>query len=152
METYSDILGLADTPDIAKRLHRLDHEGTLDVVYVAACDLARRRMRVRSKAGRDVAIALPRDTRLSEGAVLRMDAAGGLVVRVEAERWLRVRPADAAAALRVGYHAGNLHWRVKFDGGHLLIGVETDVQTYIDRLLELVNAGQAVILGEEVTA
>ena len=152
METYSDILGLADTPDIAKELHRLDHAGTLDVVYVAAADLARRRMRVRSKAGRDVAIALPRDTCLSEGAVLRMDAAGGLVVRVEAERWLRVRPADAAAALRVGYHAGNLHWRVKFDGGHLLIGVETDVQTYIDRLLELVNAGQAVILGEEVTA
>ena len=152
METYSDILGLADTPDIAKELHRLDHEGTLDVVYVAASDLARRRMRVRSKAGRDVAIALPRDARLSEGAVLRMDAAGGLVVRVEAERWLRVRPADAAAALRVGYHAGNLHWRVKFDGGHLLIGVETDVQTYIDRLLELVKAGQAVILGEEVTA
>ncbi|MEO1283410.1 MAG: urease accessory protein UreE [Pseudomonadota bacterium] len=152
METYSDILGLADTPDIAKRLHRLDHEGTLDVVYVAACDLARRRMRVRSKAGRDVAIALPRDTRLSEGAVLRMDAAGGLVVRVEAERWLRVRPADAAAALRVGYHAGNLHWRVKFDDGDLLIGVETDVQTYIDRLLELAKTGQAVILGEEVTA
>ena len=135
METYSDILGLADTPDIAKELHRLDHEGTLDVVYVAACDLARRRMRVRSKAGRDVAIALPRDARLSEGAVLRMDAAGGLVVRVEAERWLRVR-----------------HWRFKFDDGDLLIGVETEMQTYIDRLLDLANAGQAVILGEEVTA
>ena len=152
METYSDILGLADTPDIAQELHRLDLEGTLDVGYVAASDLARRRMRVRSKAGRDVAIALPRDMRLSEGAVLRMDAAGGLVVRVEAERWLRVRPADAASALRVGYHAGDLHWRVKIDDGDLLIGVETEIQTYIDRLLDLVNAGQAVTLGEEVTA
>ncbi|MEL7012677.1 MAG: urease accessory protein UreE [Pseudomonadota bacterium] len=152
METYSDILGHADAPDIANELHRLDHEGTLDIVYVAASDLARRRMRVRSKAGRDVAIALPRDTRLSEGAVLRMDAGGALVVRVEAERWLRIRPADAASALRVGYHAGNLHWRVKFDAGDLLIGVETDLQTYIARLSELVNEGQAVILGEEVSA
>lgn len=152
METYSHILGQADAPHMASELHRLDHEGRLDVVYVAASDLARRRMRLRSKAGRDVAIALPRDTRLSEGAVLRMDSAGALVVRVEAERWLRVRPTSADTALRVGYHAGNLHWRVKFEAGDLLIGVETDTQTYIDRLLDLVNEGQAEILGEEVTA
>ena len=152
METYSDILGHADAPDFATKLHELDHEGTLDVVYVAASDLARRRMRLRSKAGRDVAIALPRDVRLSEGVVLRMDAEGALVVRVEAERWLRIRPTDAASALRVGYHAGNLHWRVKFDTSDLLIGIETELETYIARLSDLVNAGQATILGEEVSA
>lgn len=152
METYNDILGLADAPSFAKELHRLDHAGMLDVVYVAASDLARRRMRVRSKAGRDVAIALPRDMRLTEGAVLRLDTSGALIVRVEAERWLRVRPISAEAALRVGYHAGNLHWRVKFDHGDLLVGVETDVQTYIERLSELVREGAAILLGEEVTA
>lgn len=149
METYSKILGLAHLSPLAEKLHELEHAGTLDTIYIQSSDLARRRMRVRSQAGRDIAIALPRETSLSEGAVLQLNESRALVVRVEATRWLRVRPTDANAALRLGYHAGNLHWRVKFDEGELLIGVEQTPDIYLDRLSDFVADGTAQILGEE---
>mgnify|MGYP006140052353 CR=1 FL=1 len=57
--------------------------------------------------------ALGQTTQISRDALAEARA---VIVRVEPEAWLRLRPADAAAALAVGYHAGNLHWRVRFEG------------------------------------
>jgi len=149
MQVYSTIIGHAAAPGIAERVHRLDHDGALDELFVAPADLARRRMRAVTRQGRAIGIALPRGARLSDGAVLRLDEDGALVVRVEAERWLRVRPAGTGAALRLGYHAGNLHWRVRFDGDDILVGLEGPEARYRDRLADLVADGAVTVLGEE---
>lgn len=141
MILYSAIIGTASTPDIAARLHVLEHAHRVDTVFVPRQDLSRRRLRIRSSCGADVAIALPRDKTLFDGAVLRLDPDAALVVRVEAETWLRLRPASPSAALRLGHHAGNLHWRVKFDENDLLVAVEGPVQTYRARMADMLADG-----------
>jgi len=60
-----------------------------------------------------------------------------------------VRPAAAAAALRLGYHAGNLHWRVRFDGADLMVALEGPEARYRDRLAEFEADGTARIEGVE---
>jgi urease accessory protein len=152
MDIYSRIIGHADAPEIAGELHRLEHAGALDEVVLAHADLARRRMRAVTAKGTGIGIALARDTKLCDGAVLRLDPDAALIVRVEAERWLRLRPADTPAALRLGYHAGNLHWRVRFDGHDVLVGLEGSAERYLDRLCDLKAEGAVRVIGEEAGA
>jgi urease accessory protein len=152
MNVYSAILCTASSSDVAAQLHRLDHSGGLDWLVLSQGDLARRKQRVLTFKGREVAIDLPRTERLSDGAVLRLDAEEALVVKVEAEEWLRVLPRDAQAALRLGFHAGNLHWLVRFENDELLIAIEGSRQTYLDRLTVLLKSGLITILDDGGTA
>lgn len=149
MQVFTDILGPADAPTLAPRLHALEHAQAVDCLRLARADLARRRLRARTEAGVEVAIALPRSLHLYDGAVLHLGAAAALVVRVEAEAWLRLCPADTAAALRLGYHAGNLHWRVRFEGAEMLVAIEGAEPSYRERLVGLVEEGAVRILGRE---
>lgn len=141
MEIYTSILGAADAPEYHDALHHLSHHHAVDVLRLSRADLARRRLRTETEAGREVAIALPRDQQLFEGALLALNDDMALVVRVETEHWLRLVPRDAATALRLGYFCGNFHWRVRFEQEHLLIAVETDEQVYLDRLEALLADG-----------
>lgn len=141
------ILGASDDPDLHARLHAHEHADTREWVTLSRADLARRRMRVASDRGTEIAIALPRGTPLFDGAVLHLDAARAIVVRMEAEEWLRLRPRDAAAALRIGYHAGNLHWRARFEGDDLLVALERQRATYLDRLSAFLADGDVRLIG-----
>ena len=128
------IVGTWLDPDVAARLHVLEHRGTLDTVQIDATDLPRRRFRVTSASGRPVEIALPRDQSLFDGAVLWLSDEGALVLRVAAERWLRLVPRTPADALALGYHSGNLHWRVRFEGEALLVALDAPAEDYLARL------------------
>ncbi|MEL6220591.1 MAG: urease accessory protein UreE [Pseudomonadota bacterium] len=149
MEMLTTIVGTSDDPELAAPLHRLEHADAVDVLRLPRADLARRRLRATTSKGVEIAIALPRETPLHDGAVLRLDDHGALVVRVEAEHWLRVRPAGPDGALRLGYHAGNLHWRVRFDGSDLLIALEGPEERYRDRLAEQIKDGFCRIIAQE---
>jgi urease accessory protein len=96
-------------------------------------------MRVRTQSGEDLAIALSRDQTLFDGAVLLLEAGRAIVVRVATERWLRLAPNSIADAVELGYHAGNLHWRVRFAGDTLLVALEAPVEDYIARLGSMVT-------------
>lgn len=134
MEVFTTILGKADAPEYKAQVHHLSHAHALDVVRLSRADLSRRRLRVTTEAGAEVAIALPRDLQLYDGALLALAPDRALIVRVETETWLRLAAVDQAAALRLGYFCGNFHWRVRFEGAHLLIAIETDLETYLARL------------------
>ncbi|MEM7668523.1 MAG: urease accessory protein UreE [Pseudomonadota bacterium] len=149
MEIFTDILGASDDPALAGSLHRLEHAEAVDELRVPRADLARRRLRAVTAKGADIAIALPREAQLFDGAVLRCDPNGALIVRVEAEHWLRVRPASAETALRLGYHAGNLHWRVRFDEADLMVALEGPEAHYRDRLADMLADGACAILQKE---
>ncbi|AWZ18816.1 urease accessory protein UreE, putative [Roseovarius sp. TM1035] len=142
MNIFSDIIGAADQPGFREDLHRLDHAHAVDHLRLSRSDLARRRFRGLTDAGREVAIALPRSQQLFDGAILELKASAALVVRVETEDWLRFVARDAATALRLGYFAGNLHWRVRFEGDVLLIAVETERRVYLDRLEPMIQSGE----------
>jgi urease accessory protein len=129
-------------------IHHLEHHGSVEFVGIAPADLDRRRLLARTDGGEEVAITLPRDQKLYDGAVLVLDDRRAVIVRAGAQRWLRVKPATASDALELGYHAGNLHWRVRFDGSDLLIALEGPADTYAARIAPLVEAGR-VSLSEE---
>lgn len=142
MRLIDRIVGSRLDPEIADRLHHLDHHHAVDVLAIDNADLARRRLRSTTGKGEEVAIALPRDQILFDGAVLVLDPDRALVVRVGAERWLHLVPQDRAAALELGYHAGNLHWRVRFEGDVLLVALEGPPEEYLARLVELTGPGR----------
>ena len=139
------VLGDMRDAKLASHLHHLEHADAIDTISLDSGDLARRRLRVTSERGIDVAIALSRDQALFDGAVLQLDQTHALVVRAAPTDWLKIIPRDATAALELGYHAGNLHWKVRFEGDRLLVALEGPAETYVARLARLLEDGAIVI-------
>jgi urease accessory protein len=139
MLRIEQVLGSRLDPALAERIHKLEHRGAVDLLTVAVADVARHRFRATTQRGTDVAIALPRDQRLFDGAVLVLEADRAVVVRVAQERWLRLQPRSIADAIELGYHAGNLHWRVRFAGDALLVAMEAPMDDYLARLGTLIG-------------
>ncbi|MEX2201975.1 MAG: urease accessory protein UreE [Dongiaceae bacterium] len=135
------ILGGSDDPAMADRLHDLSHAGRIQEIALGRDDLARRRIRIATDAGTDCAIALDRSEKLFDGAVLLLEADRAVVVRMEPERWLSLETASPAAALRLGYFAGNMHWRVRFEGNILHIALEGATSDYLARLDPVLRQG-----------
>jgi urease accessory protein len=149
MQLVTSLLGKADEPALHRELHRLEHAGKLEWLVLPRNDLARRRLRAATDKGSEIAIALPRDTALYDKAVLLLDKERAVVLRVQAEDWLGLQPRDPAAALALGYHAGNLHWRVRFEGARLLVALEGPVESYIERVLGFIEDGRVRVVEPE---
>jgi urease accessory protein len=133
------VLGSRLDPALSDRLHDLEHHGAVDLLTVPVADISRRRFRATTKGGTELAIALPRDQRLFDGAVLVLEPDHAVVVRVAQERWMRLQPRAIADAIELGYHAGNLHWRVRFAGEALLVAMEAPMDDYLARLSDLIR-------------
>ena len=143
MQTLTHIVGNATDHDIAHRLHDLEHEGAVHYITLKKQDTLRHRLRTITDRGEDVAIALPRTAQLENGAVLLLESNRAIVVRMESERWLVLQARDAAAALELGYFAGNMHWKVKFEGNAIRIALGGPEQGYLERLHHLLADGRA---------
>jgi urease accessory protein len=128
------VIGSRLEPALSEQIHELEHRRAVDLLKIASADIARRRLRATTSEGAEVAIALPRDQQLFDGAVLLLEADRAIVVRVAEERWLRLQPRGIADAIELGYQAGNLHWRVRFDGEALLVALEGPLDSYLARL------------------
>lgn len=139
MLRVESVIGNISEPDMAELVHRIGHHGQVEVLEVSGDDLERHRLMKTTRGGLTVAIALPRDQKLSDGAVLHLDNQRAVIVRAGEQRWLRLLPANTADALELGYHAGNLHWRVRFDGNMLLVAQDGDAKNYIDRIAHMVS-------------
>ena len=142
MLTLTAIVGQASDPRLADRLHELSHAGRLEVLTVERDDTLRRRLRGVTDKGTEVAVALDRSEALSDGAVLLLDRHRAIVVRMSQENWLRVLPRDTDSALEAGYFIGNLHWRVRFEPGAILVALEGPESHYTGRLAHLTMQGK----------
>jgi urease accessory protein len=140
------IAGYASDAIVAERLHDLRHKGTVEYVILQREDTLRHRLRVHSDKGTECLIALPRDEHLSDGAVLLLEADRAIVICMAEEQWLVLRPVDMSSAVELGYFAGNLHWRVRFDGPVLRIALEGPEQDYLDRLQPFLQSERASIV------
>jgi urease accessory protein len=134
MITVTKIVGAASEPSIADRLHRLAHDDRVEFLIVDRDDVQRRRLRARTEKGTDLAIALGGSERLADGSVLFLDEERAIVLRVNQERWLRIKPRNTDAALELGYCAGNHHWRVRYEPGALLVSLQGPVEDYLSGL------------------
>ncbi|MEM8742600.1 MAG: urease accessory protein UreE [Pseudomonadota bacterium] len=141
------ILGLAGDPDLHDRIHKLDHDGMVEIIAVPEAEAARRRLRAVTDRGRDCAIALDRAQRLSDGAVLHLSDDLAILVRLDGGARLRLVPGDLASAMRLGHWCGNLHWRVEFGAGHMDVILERPEAEYRDRLRDLHGLASFEIVG-----
>ncbi|SFU18944.1 urease accessory protein UreE [Mesorhizobium sp. YR577] len=140
------ILGNISQAAMAERIHHISHHGHVDFVTISAEDLDRHRLVARTDTGAEVAIALPRDQKLADGAVLLADDDKAIVVRAGEQRWLRLSPRNTEDALELGYHAGNLHWRVRFSGTDLLVAQNGPTGNYTDRIAPMIAAGRVSLV------
>jgi len=140
------VLGNVAEPLLAEQLHGLEHRGLVETITLEPQDTARRRLRAITDRGTDSAIILNRAQRLSNGAVLLLEAERAVIVRLTESTWLGVRACDAATALELGYLAGNMHWKVRFEADALWVRLEGAEAQYRARLAELVDAGRATVI------
>lgn len=143
MQQISHVIGSRMDPELSGKLHDLEHRDAVDIVVIPSSDLSRRRLRAMTHRGIELAIALPRDQKLYDGAVLILNDDHAVVVKAATERWLRLEPASTADAVELGYHAGNLHWRVRFEDASLLVALEGRPEDYVARIEPMI-AGNRV--------
>ena len=132
---------LSDVP-IAEILHKLDHQNLIERVTLLPEDLKRHRLKATTDKGYEVAISIPRDIALEDGSVVYLDTKRAIIITASKQKWLIITASTAALALQLGYHAGNLHWKVRFDGIDIHVAVIGSYQPYIDRLSSLFEPGE----------
>ena len=136
------IVGQAADPEIAQRLHELGHAGRVEHIVLGGEDVRRHRLHVRTDRGTDCAVTLGRAEHLADGAVLLLEPDRAIVVRLTEAKYLALAPRDLAAAIELGYNAGNLHWSVAFAGPVLRVALLGPEKTYLDRLSPLIADGR----------
>ncbi len=144
MLMVTSIVGRASDPALRETLHRLSHEDRVEYLVLSQRDTLRHRLRATTDKGTECGVALGRSERLENGAVLALDDARAIVVRMTEQAWLTLEPRDEAAAIELGYAVGNLHWRVEFAGPHLRIALDGPEADYLDRLQSLLADGRIV--------
>jgi len=148
------IIGSRLEPAFSERLLRLEHRNAVDEVRLSAGDLDLQQLTTTTRSGQELAIALPRHERLFDGAVLLLDEMHAIVVRAAGRRWLRLEPRSISDAIELGYHIGNLGWRVRFEGEVLFVAIEGRAANYAVRLGELIWSRRVAIsvFDEEASA
>lgn len=142
----STLVGSRLDHDLGHRLHHMEHDGTVEIVRLETRDMTRRRLRVVTDRGTACLVALPRSEQLFDGAILLLEPGRAIVVRALEQAWLRLRPASLPDALQLGYAAGNLHWKVRFDAGDVEVALEAPRQAYLDRVRDLIAEGRVAVV------
>ena len=143
------IVGDADDPALHQALHRLEHAQRVEYIALSSDDMLRRRLRVMTDKGNECAIALSRQEKLFDGAVLLLDGDRAVIVRAATTAWLVLQPLDTAAAIELGYCSGNMHWRVSFAGPVLRVALNGPKSEYLARLAPLLSAGRVKEVTDE---
>jgi urease accessory protein len=105
-----------------------------DVLVLTAEERRWGRRRVRTRAGRELALALPTGTVLSPGEVLYVGSDWYVAVEAAAEPVIAVTPRSREEALRVAFEVGNRHFTLAIDGDRLLVPDDPAMEQLLDRL------------------
>lgn len=143
------IVGAETEGRIAQRLHALAHDGRVEYLLLSEEETRRHRLRTETDRGTECAVVLGRTERLYDGAVLLLDSVRAVVVRMRQTPWLKLVPRDAAAALELGYFAGNMHWAVRFESGALKVAISGPEESYLERLTPFLNDGRVTCLAAD---
>jgi urease accessory protein len=92
------------------------------------------RRRVKTTAGREVALALPTGTVLPLGAILWVDADWYLEVEAAPEPVIAIMPDSPLQALRIAFEVGNRHFSLAAGGERLLVPDDTAMVQLLERL------------------
>lgn len=149
MLQLNEILGFTHESKISNLIHDLSHVDKVEYIYLDHSNLQRRRFRATTNKGTDCAVSIARNQKLSNGSVLLLNEDRAIVVQMADDEWLSVKPKDLATAIELGYFAGNMHWRVRFEQDHLDIALESPEQIYLDRLKEFFDQKRITRIGHD---
>jgi urease accessory protein len=92
------------------------------------------RRRVRTRAGRELVLALPTGSVLEPGTVLWVGDGAYVIVEAAEEPVLAVTPRSHDEALRVAFEVGNRHFTLGIDGPRLLVPDDPAMEQLLTRL------------------
>jgi urease accessory protein len=92
------------------------------------------RRRVRTRAGRELVLALPTGSTLEPGAVLHVGPGWYVAIEAAEEPVLAVTPRSREEGLRVAFEVGNRHFTLALDGERLLVPDDTAMEQLLTRL------------------
>jgi urease accessory protein len=105
-----------------------------DVLVLTAEERRWGRRRVVTRAGRELALALPTGSALTPDDVLHVGPDWYVVVEAAPEAVLAVRPASREEGLRVAFEVGNRHFPLALDGERLLVADDPAMEQLLRRL------------------
>lgn len=92
------------------------------------------RRRVRTRAGRTLALALPTGSVLAPGEVLYVGPDWYVVIEAAPEPVLAVTPRSREEAIRIAFEVGNRHFTLALDGDRLLVPDDAAMDQLLTRL------------------
>lgn len=146
METFRTVVGHSSDEDIRARLHGLEAEEAVVYLSVAPSDLGRRRFKVGGSDGAEYGVALSSGDALRDGSVLILDDTRAVVVAMEDELTLTLRATSTQGGIQLGWHAGHLHWRVRFAGDDLIVILDAPADEYLDRIRDHISEGSIEVV------
>lgn len=105
-----------------------------DVLVLTAEERRWGRRRVRTRGGRELALALPTGSVLAPGEVLHVGEGWYVVVEAAVEAVIAVSPRSRDEALRVAFEVGNRHFTLALDGDRLLVLDDPAMEQLLARL------------------
>lgn len=105
-----------------------------DVLCLTAEERRWGRRRVRTREGRELALALPTGTTLQPGDVLHLDATWYVAIEAAPEPVLAITPRSREEALRIAFEVGNRHFTLALAGERLLVPDDPAMTQLLDRL------------------
>jgi urease accessory protein len=105
-----------------------------DVIVMTAEERRWCRRRVRTSAGRELALALPTGTVVGPGEVLHVGADFYVVVEAAAEEVLAVTIRSWKEGLRLAFEVGNRHFPLALDGERVLVLDDPAMEQLLRRL------------------
>jgi len=111
-------------------LSRLEH----DALVLTAEERRWGRRRVRTRSGRELALALPTGSQLAPGEILYVGRDWYVTVEAAAEPVLAVTPRSRDEGLRVAWEVGNRHFTLAFDGDRILVPDDPAMEQLLTRL------------------
>jgi urease accessory protein len=148
METFHGIVGHHSDEAIHDRLHALDAQGRVARIAVSKASMGRRRFRAFDSNGVEYGIALARTDLLRDGSVLFIDDERAVVIEGDDGETLDVRALTTQGAIQLGWHAGHLHWRVRFGADDIMtVLLDGPRDDYEARIREWLDNGSMEIVG-----
>jgi urease accessory protein len=105
-----------------------------DVLVLTAEQRRWGRRRVTTRAGRELALALPTGSHLTPGDVLHVGRGWYVVVEAAQEPVLAATPRSHEEALRIAFEVGNRHFTLALDGDRLLVADDPAMEQLLNRL------------------
>jgi urease accessory protein len=121
-------------PDLSTQAACWKEQGSLDEVTIDERDAHKSRLRLRTHAGRDLGLLLPRGAMLADGDVFAVEEeVGGVLVHIALQEVMVLSPVAGMSdeerlswAVRLGHVLGNQHWPVAVVGEQVLTTVTID--------------------------